>query len=113
MAVYRRGKFWWYRFEFGGRRIQESSKSPNKHKAEQLEAKRKADLVDGNAGIRGKAPPPKFEEAVRIFLDWSQSNHRFKTHALHAINCQTLKRYFGGKWLDQITSETVEQFRLM
>jgi integrase len=113
MAVYRRGKVWWYRFEFGGRRIQESSRCTNKHKAEQLEAKRKADLVDGNAGIRRKAPPPRFEEAVRIFLEWSHDNHRPKTRALHEMNCQTLKRHFGGKWLDQITPEIVEQFRLV
>src|ERR1700676_4659612 len=99
MAVYRRGKVWWYKFKFGGRRIQESSRTNNKHKAGLLEAKRKADLVDGNAGIRRKAPAPKFEEAVRIFLEWSHSNHRLKTHELHAMNCQTLKRHFGGKWL--------------
>jgi integrase len=112
MAVYRRGKKWWYKFKFGGRRIQESSKTTNKHKAELLEAKRKSDLVDGNAGIRRKAPPPRFEDAVRRFLEWSRSVHRPKTHALHGTNCDTLTRYFAGKWMDEITSESVEQFRL-
>jgi len=112
MAVYRRGGKWWYKFEFGGRRIQESAKTTNKHRAEQLEAKRKSDLVDGNAGIRRKTPPPKFEDAVRKFLEWSRSVHRPKTHALHETNCDTLARYFRAKWMDEITSESVEQFRL-
>lgn len=113
MAVFRRGKIWWYRFEFAGRRIQESSHCANKHKAEQMEAKRKTDLADGCAGIRRKAPPPRFEEAARQFLEWSNFHHRPKTHQLHKMNCKTLGRFFGGKWLDQITPAIVEQFRLM
>jgi hypothetical protein len=112
MAVFKRGKIWWYKFKFGGRRIQESSKTTNKHKAHLLEAKRKSDLVDGNAGIRRKAPPPKFGEAVQRFLAWSRSAHRPKTQALHEMNCDTLTRYFGTKWMDEITPESVEQFRL-
>jgi len=67
MAVYRRGKIWWYRFEFCGRRIQESSHCTNKHRAEVIEAKRKTDLVEGRAGINRKAPSPRFEDAVQRF----------------------------------------------
>jgi integrase len=111
MAIYRRGKIWWYRFEFAGRRIQESSHCTNKHKAEQMEARRKTDLVDGHAGIRRKATPLRFDEAVQRFLDWSKDRHRPKTHDAHKMHCDTLKRFFGTKWLDQIVPETVEQFR--
>jgi integrase len=112
MAVYRRGKIWWYRFEFCGRRIQQSSHCSNKHKAEQMEAKRKSDLAEGHAGIRRKAQPLRFDEAVQRFLEWSSYKHRPKTYEGFKMHCDTLKRFFRGKWLDQITSETVEQFRL-
>jgi hypothetical protein len=30
---------------------------------------------------------------------------------LHAWNCKTLKRVFGGKYLDGITTEMVENFK--
>ena len=33
MAIYRRGKIWWYSFEFQGRRVQESSGFTNKKRA--------------------------------------------------------------------------------
>jgi integrase len=112
MAVYRRGKIWWIRFEFTGRRIQESTHCTNKHKAEQIEAKRKTDLAEGQAGIRRKAPPPRFVDAVQRFLEWSKSKHRAKTHESHKMHCETLKRFFLGKWLDQIIPDMVEQFRL-
>jgi integrase len=111
MAVYPRGKIWWYRFEFAGRRIQESSHCANKHKAEQMEAKRKTDLAEGHAGFRRKAAPLRFDDAIQRFLEWSKYRHRPKTHEAHKMHCDTLKRHFGAKWLDQITPETVEQFR--
>jgi integrase len=112
MAVYRRGKIWWYRFEFCGRRIQESSHCTNKHRAEVIEAKRKTDLAEGRAGINRKAPPPRFEDAVQRFLDWSKYKHRPKTYDLFKLHCETLMRFFRGKWSDQVTPEAVEQFRL-
>jgi integrase len=33
-------------------------------------------------------------------------------YALHSMNCEVLKRYFGGKWLDEITPGMVEDFKL-
>jgi integrase len=111
MAVYRRGKTWWYVFEFGGRRIQESSGSRNKTAAVRIEAKRRTDLSERRAGFTKLKLAPKFEEFVEQFLKWSEQQHKPKTHGLHQWNCETLKRFFGGKYLDEITSEMVEDFK--
>jgi hypothetical protein len=111
VAVYRRGKVWWYSFEFEGRRIQESSGFRNKTAGQRAEAKRKAGLLDGRTGFSRKAPPPRFEDAVAAFKNWSKGHHRDKTCVLHKVNCETLLRYFRGKWLDTITPEMVEDFR--
>lgn len=111
MAVYRRGKIWWFSFEFDGRRIQESSGFKNRTSAQRAEAKRKVDLLDGRAGFTRKAPPPKFEDAVAAFKAWSKNHHRAKTYELYELNCDTLLRYFRGKWVDSITPEMVEDFR--
>jgi integrase len=112
MAVFRRGKIYWYHFEFQGRRIQESSGFQNKTAALRAEAKRKADLLDRRAGFTKAKLPPKFEEFVEQFLRWSEQQHRPKTHELHSGNCKTLKRFFRGKWLDEITQGMVEDFKL-
>jgi len=111
MAVYRRGTIWWYNFEFQGRHIQESSGFTNKTAALRCEAKRKADLLDRRAGFTKAKLAPKFEEYVEQFLEWSELQHKPKTHALHTWNCKTLKRFFSGKYLDEITSEMVEDFK--
>lgn len=111
MAVYRRGKLWWYVFEYQGRRIQESSGFSNKTAALRAEAKRKTDLLERRAGFTKLKLAPKFEEYVEQFLEWSKQQHRLKTHELHELNCKTLKRFFRGKYLDEITSPMVEDFR--
>src|SRR5271170_3118391 len=112
MAVYRRGKTWWYVFEFEGRKIQESSGFRNKTAALRAEAKRRTDLLERRAGYTKFKLPPKFEEFVKQFLEWSKQQHRSKTHELHQMNCQILKRFFRRKYLDEITSDLVEDFKL-
>ena len=112
MAVYRRGKIWWYSFEFQGRRLQESSGFTNKTAALRVEAKRRADLLDRRAGFTKAKLAPKFEEFVEQFLKWSKQIHRPKTYQLHDNNCKSLKRFFDGKWLDEISTGMVEDYKL-
>lgn len=112
MAVFRRGRVWWFGFEFQGRRIQESSGFTNKTAALRAEAKRKIDLFERRAGFTRKRSPPKFAKFVRVFLAWSEQEHRPKTHSLHSCNCDIVTRYFRTKWLDDITSGIVENFKL-
>jgi hypothetical protein len=112
MAVYRRGKTFWYVFEFGGRKIQESSGFRNKTTAIRAEAKRRTDLLERRAGFTKFKSAPKFGDFVDQFLTWSERQHRPKTHELHSGNSKTLKRFFRDKWLDEVTQEMMENFKL-
>ena len=112
MTLYRRGKIWWFNFEFQGRRVQGSTGYTNKDRALQAEAKRRVALLDRRAGLTKTKIAPKFREYVPEFLAWSKQQHRSKTHALHKGNCDTLLRYFSGHWLDEITTSMVEDFKL-
>ena len=58
MAVYKRGKIWWYKFTWTGEPIRESTKQTNKRTAEQMEAAHKTSLAKGEVGIRDKVPVP-------------------------------------------------------
>ena len=44
VSVYRRGDVWWYKFQFGGRMIRESSKSESKTVAKDAERSRRREL---------------------------------------------------------------------
>jgi integrase len=98
-------------FEFEGRKIQESSGFRNKTAALRAEAKRKVDLLERRAGFAKLKQAPRFAVFVEEFLKWSEQQHRPKTYGLHEWNCQTLKRFFGRNYLDEITSRMVEDFR--
>jgi len=111
MPVYRRGRIWWYVFEFQGRRIQESSGFTNKTAALRAEARRRSDLIERRAGFQRSKPAPRFGEFVEEYLKWCEQQLRPKTYQLHAWNCKTLKRFFGGRYLDEITTGMVEDFK--
>jgi integrase len=112
MAVFRRGKIYWYHFQFQGRRIQRSTGFKNETAAVRAEAKHKTDLLERRAGFKKLKPAPKFSDFVEQFLNWSKQQHRPKTYELHSGNCKTLKRFFRGKWLDEIAQGIVEDFKL-
>ena len=111
MTVYLRGRKFWYVFELEGRRIQESSGFTNKTAALRVEAARRTALLERRAGLKKLKLAPKFEEFVEQFLKWSEQRHRPKTYDLHCLNCQTLSRFFKGKYLDEITTAMVEDFK--
>jgi hypothetical protein len=91
--------------------VQESTGSANKARALQAEAKRRSELLDRRAGFTKSKPCPRFDEYVKQFLEWSKQQHRQKTYGLHAWNIKTLTRFFGGMYLDEVTSEMVENFK--
>jgi integrase len=112
MALYKRGKIWWYSFEFQGRRIQESTGFTNKKRALDAAAVRRTALLERRSGLSQQKLAPKFEEHVDKFLAWSKQQHRPKTRDLHGTNCDTLMRFFRGCWLDEINQGMVEDFKI-
>ena len=111
MSLYRRGQTWWFVFQAGGRKIQESSGYQNKAAALRVEARRRTEILDRRVGFAKPKLPPKFDEFTKQFLEWSKGQHRPKTQELHAGNCGTLSRFFRGVWLDEITQGMVEDFK--
>ncbi len=51
MAVYKRGKTYWYKFVFNGTTVRESAKTSNRRVAEQIEAARKTQLAKREVGL--------------------------------------------------------------
>ena len=62
MAVYKRGKIWWYKFNWNGENVRESTKQTNKRVAEQMEATHRTSLAKGEVGIRDRKPAPTVAE---------------------------------------------------
>jgi hypothetical protein len=90
MAVYKRGKIWWYKFNWNGETIRESTKQTNKRTAEQMEAAKRTALAKGEVGIKEK---PKSSNTPRHAPTRSHGGSSlFRPHPLIA----NWRRYGAG-----------------
>ena len=115
MAVFKRGKIWWYKFFWNGEPIRESSKQSNKRNAEQMEAAHKTSLAKGEVGIRERKPVPTLENFMeRDFLPFVRTTKAAKPNTVrfYENSVANLKRYskLVGLPLDQITAEHIAGF---
>jgi integrase len=115
MAVYKRGKIWWYKFRWNAESIRESTRQTNKRIAEQMESTHKTSLAKGEVGLRDRKPTLTLREfAEGDFLPFARSTFAAKQ--------KTLRYYeYGVKSLlvfdrladarpDTITGETIGGF---
>ena len=115
MAVYRRGRVWWYKFTWNGEPIRESTKQSNKRNAEQIEAAHKTSLAKGEVGIRDRAPVPTLKDfAERDFKPYIESrfHNKPKTLEYYKTGLKNLNGYapLAGCALDTITVEKIAGF---
>ena len=111
MAVYKRGRHYYYDFEFGGRRYHKSTRLTNQRAAENVESVLKTELIQGTHGLRPREQPPLFEEYVKTFLRRIEMPLAQNTIDLHNNSLKFLLKRFKGKFLDQITKSMIEEYK--
>lgn len=83
MGVYKRGDTYWYRFNWYGKQIRESTKQENLRVARQIEAAHKTALAKGEVGIRKRTPAPSLKDfAEREFTPYIESHFKDKPNTL-------------------------------
>jgi integrase len=83
MAIYKRGKFYWYKFTWYGEQIRQTTRQTNPRIARQMEAAHKTSLAKGEVGIREKKPIPTLKAfAENDFLPFVRSTFRQKPKTL-------------------------------
>ena len=115
MAVYKRGRVWWYKFTWNGVPIRESTKQTNKRVADQIEAAHKTALAKGEVGLRDRAPVPTLKDfAERDFLPFIESRFKNKLKTLEYYK-NGIKNLIGfaplaSSKLDTITTGKIAAF---
>ena len=115
MAVYKRGRVWWYKFTWNGKPIRESSKQTNQRVARQMEAAHKASLAMGEVGIRERVLVPTLKDfAERDFSPFIESRCQKKPKTLeyYKNGLKNLNSYpaLATCTLDTITPEKITGF---
>jgi hypothetical protein len=83
MGIYKRNDIYWYRFNWYGKQIRESTKQDNARVARQIEAAHKTALAKGEVGIRHRTPAPTLKEfAESDFTPYIESHFKDKPNTL-------------------------------
>ena len=116
MAIFKRGRVYWYHFVFNGIHIQQSSKQGNPRVARQIEAAHRPSMAKGEVGIREKKPSPTLDEFCRNRIEpWARSTFEhvsYKTWLWYRTGLRSIYGYvpLSSLKLDEITSEHVADF---
>lgn len=93
MAIFKRGRVYWYHFLFDGKHVQESTKQGNPRIARQMEAAHKTALAKGEVGLRERKRISLGDFLKDEFLPFVESK-------FEAAKPRTLRYYqYGAKTL--------------
>lgn len=109
MAIYKRGRTYWFTFVFDGRRVQRSTKQRSRKAAVDIESAYRTKLAKGEVGI---APPKRDLRTIADLLDalkiTYEQNGRLSSQNRSLLACA--KQDFGTKLATQLTSEDIEKY---
>ena len=114
MAIYKRGKIYWYKFMWNGEVIRESTRQRNDKKARNIESAHRTALANGLVGIREKMPAPALRDFLdRDFLPFVEAKHTDKpaTAEYYADGAKMVcKCDFASLPLDKVSDQHAQQF---
>lgn len=101
MSVYKRGPVYWCRFSVSGHQVRETTRTADKKKAEEFEARLKAKLIDDyHATKTGRKPRRTFDDALATWLEGdAQALRSYRSTVNHARH---VAPFTLGLWLDDI-----------
>jgi integrase len=109
--LFRRGKIWWYEFQFCGRRYRESAKTTNQRLAERAERKRHQQLEESFNGVTLERPQPKpFSVAAEEWLELKEGTLAPKSYGVEKNSLKHLKPYFGQRLLSDINAAAIAKY---
>jgi len=109
-GVYKRGAVYYISYSLNGNRLQRAI-STDRKLAEAVLQKRRVEIAEGKHLDVKKAPKVKFEDFVDEYLEVHSKPNNKSWRKSDYPNLNGLKKYFGGKYLFEITPEDIERYR--
>lgn len=115
MAIFKRGRVYWYHFVFIGQHVQESTKQGNPRVARQMEAAHRTSLAKGEVGLRDRKPALTLKQFLAtVFLPWAEATFKAKrkTFVWYRGGVRRLTEFdqIASMKLDQITGEKIAAY---
>jgi integrase len=111
MGLYRRGKIFWFRFNYQGRRIQQSTGTHDRRLAERIYAKAYTEAIEGN-WFRLESKKRSFDELRERYIeDYAIPNKAPNTVEKDKYSFKRLSAFFGGMMLAEITPQKIAHYK--
>jgi integrase len=111
MAVFKRGKTYWFEFKFLGQSIRESAHTRNKEVCERLMRERRRQLELGTGGLAKVARPKLFGQAASAYLLEKEAHWEPKTRLVHANSLAHLGPHFSKLMLSEISATHIGKYQ--
>jgi integrase len=114
MAIFKRGKYYWFEFRFNGERIQRPTRVKNQEAARTIESAFRTQLAMGEVGIEKKAKAPTLKAFEKTFGAWIDENkENLRTRSFYKVSYSRLLQFgpLAGARLDRIDEPTIERFK--
>jgi integrase len=112
--IYKRGKFYWYKFMWEGKLVRKSTKVGNDKVARNMESAHRTALAKGELGIREKKIAPTLAAFLKKdFLPFAKTKHAGKPNTLryYKVGAASLTASnLSSMALDQITDQHAQQY---
>ncbi|MBX7054886.1 MAG: site-specific integrase [Pyrinomonadaceae bacterium] len=112
MGLYKRkgGATWYMDFIIDGERVNKSTGTSNKRKAEAFVEDFKSKIRNEGIGIIKREKAPTFVKAMADFLKWSEARQKKSTALRYTVASKALLAYFGEMRVDRITKPEIDKF---
>lgn len=111
MAIYLRGKSYYYDFVYKHQRYTGCIGPVSKTVAKEEEARKKAEVIEGRLNLAKARKSPRFEAFAKEYLEWCRTNKKPTTCTRNALIINHLIVFFGSKKLDEVSSWLIEKYK--
>ncbi len=111
MSIYKRGRFWHYKFKFAGQVIRESTKSTSRTVAREAERARRREMEQGFNGIMRPQRAQMFSVVADSWLKAQAAHLAPRSVVIERANLKHLNPVFGRRLLCDIVADDIARYQ--
>lgn len=111
MAIYQRGKSWYYDFVHKGQRYTGCFGHVSRTTAKEELARKKTEVIEGKLNPAKTRKSPRFDAFVEEYLEWLKANRKPLTFQRVGEALVNIRPSFGTKRLNEITAWDMERYK--
>ena len=110
--MYKRGGVWWTCIRYGDKKIQKSLETGDKKLAKAIEAKIKAEIVEGKFFDKPVGQYKTFKDMMEKFMKEHAPKNSLNTRKSYSVSSRHLLSYFGESKLTGITPKMISDYKI-